>query len=127
LATQVIAAAIGVNTIALGGARDVSKMCAAQQINNAISYPGAPYASLRKKQAGFTSIERHGQRAANGHRRFASYSRASESVAIDQATAWKLLTKHRSLDAIRRQFPAITITGDKGLGLHVLGMVSVMA
>jgi hypothetical protein len=46
---------------------------------------------------------------------------------MDQDTAWKLLTKRRSREAIRQQRPGIRITGDQSLGLHALGMVSVMA
>ena len=46
---------------------------------------------------------------------------------MDQDTAWKLVTKRRSREAIRQQFPGIQITGDEALGLHVLDMVSVMA
>ena len=38
-----------------------------------------------------------------------------------------LVTKRRSREATLRQFPAIRITGDESLGLHVLDMVSVMA
>jgi hypothetical protein len=48
-------------------------------------------------------------------------------VTMDQDTAWKLVTKRRSREASRRQFPGIRITGDEALGLHVLDMVSVMA
>lgn len=40
---------------------------------------------------------------------------------------WKLVTKRRSPEATRQQFPDIRITGDEVLGLHVLGIVSVMA
>ena len=39
----------------------------------------------------------------------------------------KDVTKRRSREASLRQFPAIRITGDEALGLHVLDMVSVMA
>ena len=46
---------------------------------------------------------------------------------MDQDTAWKLVTKRRSPEAIRKQFPDVRITGDEALGLHVLDMVSVMA
>lgn len=46
---------------------------------------------------------------------------------MDQDTAWKIVTKRRSREAIRRQFPDIRITGNEALGLHVLDMVSVMA
>jgi uncharacterized protein (TIGR03083 family) len=51
----------------------------------------------------------------------------SATVTMDQDTAWRLVTKRRSRDEIRQQFPGIRITGDEGLGLHVLDMVSVMA
>lgn len=46
---------------------------------------------------------------------------------MDQDTAWKLVTKRRSREAIRQQFPDIRITGDEALGSHVLDTVSVMA
>jgi len=52
---------------------------------------------------------------------------AAAAVTIDQETAWRLVTKRRSREASRRQFPGIRITGDETLGLHVLDMVSVMA
>ena len=52
---------------------------------------------------------------------------AAATVTMDQDTAWKLVTKRRSREAIRQQFTGIRITGDETLGLHVLGMVSVMA
>jgi hypothetical protein len=52
---------------------------------------------------------------------------AAATVTMDQDTAWKLVTKRRSREASLRQFPAIRITGDEALGLHVLDMVSVMA
>ena len=52
---------------------------------------------------------------------------ATATVTMDKDTAWKLVTKRRSREAIRRQFPDISITGDERLGLHVLDMVSVMA
>jgi uncharacterized protein (TIGR03083 family) len=51
----------------------------------------------------------------------------SAVVTMDQDTAWKLATKRRSRDTVRRQFPGIRITGDESLGLPVLDMVSVMA
>jgi hypothetical protein len=49
------------------------------------------------------------------------------TVTMDQDTAWKVVTKRRSRESIRQQFPGIRITGDESLGLHALGMVSVMA
>jgi hypothetical protein len=49
------------------------------------------------------------------------------TVTMDQDTAWKVVSKRRSREAVLRQFPGITITGDEALGLHVLDMVSVMA
>jgi hypothetical protein len=52
---------------------------------------------------------------------------AAATVAMDQDTAWKLVTKRRSPEATRQQFPTIQIEGDEALGLHVLDMVSVMA
>lgn len=51
----------------------------------------------------------------------------SAAVTMDQDTAWRLVTKRRSRDEIRQQFPGIRITGDEALGLPVLDMVSVMA
>jgi hypothetical protein len=52
---------------------------------------------------------------------------ASATVRMDQDTAWKLVTKRRSREAARQQFPRIRVEGDEALGLHVLDMVSVMA
>src|SRR5262245_4365164 len=52
---------------------------------------------------------------------------AKSTVTMVQDTAWKLVTKRRSRETIRRQFPDISITGDERLGLHVLDTVSVMA
>jgi hypothetical protein len=49
------------------------------------------------------------------------------TVTMDQDTAWRLVTKRRSRETNRQQFPGIQITGDEALGLHVLDMVSVMA
>lgn len=49
------------------------------------------------------------------------------TVTMSQDTAWKLVTKRRSPEAARQQFPDIRITGDEALGRNVLGMVSVMA
>jgi hypothetical protein len=51
----------------------------------------------------------------------------SATVTMDQDTAWRLVTKRRSRDAVRRRFPGIRISGDEALGLHVLDIVSVMA
>src|SRR5262249_45477913 len=52
---------------------------------------------------------------------------AAATVTMDQDTAWELGTKRRSREVTLRHFPAIRITGDEALGLHVLDMVSVMA
>jgi Mycothiol maleylpyruvate isomerase N-terminal domain len=52
---------------------------------------------------------------------------AAATVTMDQDTAWKLVTKRRSREATRQQFPTIRVEGDEALGLHVLDMVSVMA
>src|SRR5690242_16669512 len=52
---------------------------------------------------------------------------ATATVTMDQDTAWRLVTKRRRREATLRQFPAIRITGDEAVGLHVLDMVSVMA
>jgi uncharacterized protein (TIGR03083 family) len=49
------------------------------------------------------------------------------AVTMDADTAWKLVTKRRTVEEVRRQFPGIRIDGDVGLGGRVLGMVSVMA
>jgi hypothetical protein len=46
---------------------------------------------------------------------------------MDQDTAWKLVTKRLSRESALQQFLDIQIAGDKGLGHHVLDMVSVMA
>jgi uncharacterized protein (TIGR03083 family) len=52
---------------------------------------------------------------------------AVAAVMMDHDTAWRLVTKRRSREAARRQFPGIRITGDEALGLPVLDMVAVMA
>jgi uncharacterized protein (TIGR03083 family) len=52
---------------------------------------------------------------------------STATVVMSQDTAWKLVTKHRSREAIRREFPDIQVTGDEALGAHVLDMVSVTA
>ncbi|MCE9554160.1 MAG: maleylpyruvate isomerase N-terminal domain-containing protein [Planctomycetes bacterium] len=49
------------------------------------------------------------------------------TVTMDQDTAWQVVTKRRSPEAIRQQFSDIRITGDETLGLSALNMVSVMA
>jgi uncharacterized protein (TIGR03083 family) len=49
------------------------------------------------------------------------------TVTMGQDTAWKLVTKRRSPEATRQQFPDVRITGDEALGQNVLRMVSVMA
>jgi hypothetical protein len=70
----------------------------------------------------------HVERQKGGWEQTADPSRsAAATVTLDQETAWKLVTKRRSREASRRQFPGIRITGDEALGLHVLDMVSVMA
>jgi hypothetical protein len=52
---------------------------------------------------------------------------AAATVTMDQDAAWKLVTKRRSREATRQQFPKIRMEGDEALGLHALDMVSVMA
>jgi hypothetical protein len=70
----------------------------------------------------------HVERREQGWEQVAESPRSSAAtVTMDQDTAWKLVTKRRSMDAIRQQFPGIRITGVESLGLHALGMVSVMA
>jgi hypothetical protein len=70
----------------------------------------------------------HVERQETGWEQTAEPSRSpSATVTMDQDTAWRLVTKRRSREAILRQFPAIRITGDEALGLHALGMVSVIA
>lgn len=70
----------------------------------------------------------HIVRRTNGWDQIADSSQLAEAtVTMDQDTAWKLVTKRRSRDVVRQQFPAIQIKGDERLGLHVLDMVSVMA
>ncbi len=49
------------------------------------------------------------------------------TVTMDQDTTWRLVTKRRSREAVRQQFPDIQIQGDVALGCHVLDLVSVMA
>jgi hypothetical protein len=69
----------------------------------------------------------HVERQEGGWAQIADPPRSAATVTMDQDTAWKLVTKRRSREASRRQFPGIRITGDEALGLHVLDMVSVMA
>jgi hypothetical protein len=52
---------------------------------------------------------------------------AAATVTMSQDTAWKIVTKRRSREATRQQFPEIRFEGDEALGLHALDMVSVMA
>lgn len=47
-------------------------------------------------------------------------------VTLDQTTAWKLVTKRRTRDAVREQLPDIHIAGNIDLGGHVLDMVSMV-
>lgn len=49
------------------------------------------------------------------------------TVALDQISAWKLVTKRRSREATLAELPNIRIEGDVDLGGHVLDMVSMMA
>lgn len=56
-----------------------------------------------------------------------SCAQPTATVTMNQDTAWKLVTKRRSREAVRRQFPDIQIRGDEHVGLSVLDMVSVMA
>lgn len=69
----------------------------------------------------------HAERRDEGWEQVVEPSRAAATVTMDQDTAWKLVTKRRSREATRQQFPTIRIEGDEALGLHVLDMVSVMA
>jgi hypothetical protein len=70
----------------------------------------------------------HVERREQGWEQVAESPRSpAATVTMDQDTAWKVVTKRRSREAIRQQFPGIRITGDQSLGLHALGMVSVMA
>ncbi|MEQ8789940.1 MAG: maleylpyruvate isomerase N-terminal domain-containing protein [Pirellulaceae bacterium] len=68
------------------------------------------------------------ERTADGWRQTTNPANSPIStVTMDQLTAWKLVTKRRSLKQVREQFPDIVIEGDERLGQPVLGMVSVMA
>jgi hypothetical protein len=49
------------------------------------------------------------------------------TVFMSQETAWRLVTKRRDREKVRREFPDIQIRGDAALGSQVLDMVSVMA
>ena len=70
----------------------------------------------------------HVERQEGGWAQIADLPRsATATVTMDQDTAWKLVTKRRSPEAIRQQFPDVRITGDEALGQNVLRMVSVMA
>lgn len=68
------------------------------------------------------------ERGQSGWVQVASFAGAPTAmVAMDKETAWKVLTKLRSREAIRHQFPNIQMSGDEVLGSHVLDMVSIMA
>lgn len=68
------------------------------------------------------------ERRENGWEQIAESPRSpAAAVTMDQDTAWRLVSKRRSREANRQQFPGIQITGNEALGLHVLDMVSVMA
>jgi hypothetical protein len=70
----------------------------------------------------------HVERQTDGWRQVAQApDRVTATVTLDQGAAWKLVTKRRSLAAVREQFPEIRIAGDVNLGSYVLEMVSVMA
>ncbi|WP_010588243.1 maleylpyruvate isomerase N-terminal domain-containing protein [Schlesneria paludicola] len=68
------------------------------------------------------------ERTESGWEQIAKTSRRPTStVTMNLDTAWRLLTKRRTLEAVQQQFPDINITGDTPLGRHALTMVSVMA
>ncbi len=70
----------------------------------------------------------HVERRRHGWQQIAEAIRpALATVQMDQDTAWKLVTKRRSQEEIRKMFPQIVITGEERLGECVLNMVSVMA
>lgn len=48
-------------------------------------------------------------------------------VTMDENTAWKLVTKRRPRDVVKRTFGNIKVEGNSNLGEHVLEMVSIMA
>lgn len=52
---------------------------------------------------------------------------ADAVVTLDQAIAWKFLTKRTDRATARARFPAIRITGEKAYGEPALEMVSIMA
>ncbi len=59
----------------------------------------------------------HAERRAGGWEQVAESPRPpTATVTLDQDTAWRLVTKRRSRDAIRQRFPGIRITGDEALG-----------
>lgn len=70
----------------------------------------------------------HIERRKNGWEQIAESSKLpTATVTMDQDTAWKLVTKRRSREAVRQQFPGIEIKGEEAVGRYVLDMVSVMA
>jgi len=72
--------------------------------------------------------EWHIERSGNAWEQTSTPSRVPAArVTMDQETAWKLVTKRRTRDVVRQEFPGIGITGDEWLGIHVLDLVSVMA
>jgi uncharacterized protein (TIGR03083 family) len=52
---------------------------------------------------------------------------ATARVSLGQDSAWKLFTKRLDRQAALARFKDITFEGDRGLGLHVLDVVAVMA
>lgn len=51
----------------------------------------------------------------------------SATATMDADTTWRLVTKRRSRDVVRCEFPQIEIEGDTELGACVLNMVAMMA
>ena len=85
---------------------------------------------------GVVTVVVTGEGGGNWHveRREGGWAQTAESqrtppatVTMGQDTVWKLVTKRRSPEATRQQFPDVRITGDESLGQIVLRMVSVMA
>jgi ubiquinone biosynthesis protein UbiJ len=52
---------------------------------------------------------------------------AQATVSMPDSVAWKLVTKRRSSEVVRRTFPEIDIQGDQALGGHIFNLLSVMA
>jgi len=90
---------------------------------NVAAEPGSTVAVVVGGEAGGAWFIEHSH---DGWRQVVEPTLAPRStVMLDQMTAWRLVTKRRSREAVLAEFPDIRIEGE--LGDHVLEMVSMMA